>query len=80
MCESGTALRDKYPEVGPVMLNVRFDVFSTEPGGTAASFTVPEDPTVLAQYGGSAVGVLAACRDAIVADLDSLINEFEDEQ
>ena len=79
MCESGQALRDSMPEVGPVMLNVRFNVIRPEAGGTAVSFTVPEDPTVLAQYGGSPVGVLAASRDAIVADLDSLIKEFEDD-
>ena len=79
MCESGQAVRDEYPEVGPVMLNVRFDVFRPEPGGSAASYTVLEHPTVLAQYGGSPVGVLAACRDAIVADLDSLIKEFTED-
>ena len=68
------------PEAGSIQLTVTFDVFRDEEGGCAASFSFPEESRLIEKYGTSG-RALAACREAIVSDLEALIELFmhEDE-
>lgn len=80
MCDSeGQAWATYPPEAGSVQLRLRIDVFRDQPmpGGCAITFSVPDGSDFLGKYGGAGK-VLAACREAIVADLDYLISEFYD--
>ena len=68
-----------YPsEAGRVQLTLHLDVFSDRNGGCAIAFSAREGPELVARCGGKG-RALAACRDAIVEDLDFLIKEFYDE-
>lgn len=63
----------------PVQLTVIFEVFRDEKGGSAARFSAPEGSELVAKYGGAGAA-LAACKDAITAALESLVEEFEDQE
>ena len=63
----------------PIQLTVHVDIFRDEVGGCAISFGAPEGSELVSRYGGKG-RALAACRDAIVHDLDVLIREFFDEE
>lgn len=80
MCDTRIPVASKYPpEAGNVQLIVHFDVFSDEKGGCAVTFETPEGSELVAKYGGGG-RALAACRDVITQDLDTLIKEFHDEE
>ena len=63
----------------PVQLTVRIDLFEERRGGCAVSFGVPEASDLLAKYGRRG-RALAACRDILVGELDTLVEEFSDEE
>jgi hypothetical protein len=63
----------------PLQLTVRIDLFEERKGGCAVSFGVPEGADLLAKYGRRGQA-LVACRDILVGELDTLIEEFADEE
>lgn len=73
---SGPGLPPGHP---PVQLTVRIDLFDERRGGCSVSFGIPEDSELLAKYGRRGTA-LAACRDILVGELDTLVREFADEE
>ena len=69
---------DGPPELRPI-LTVKIDMLEERTGGCAVNFTIPDESELIAKYGrrGSA---LAACRDILVGELDTLVREFADEE
>jgi hypothetical protein len=63
----------------PVRLEVRFEVFTDEPGQCSGSVTVLSEGSVLVRKHGSVGAALAACRATIVDTLDSLIGLLREE-
>lgn len=62
-----------------LQLSIRFDFFSDQEGGCAVTVGAPPQSEMVAKYGGMG-RALAACRENILKDLDSLIEEFFDER
>lgn len=66
------------PEHQPI-LTVKIHMFEERKGGCALSFGIPDDSQLLARHG-SRGQALAACRDILVGELDTLVQEFADEE
>ena len=68
----------EYPaELDPPQLTVQLDLFTDQTGGCAARFSVREGSELVTAHGAAGT-LLAACRDEIVAALDSLIEVSRD--
>jgi hypothetical protein len=67
------------PEPPPVQLTVRIDLIEERRGGCSVRFGIPDDSALLAKHG-SRGRALAACRDILVGELDTLVDEFADEE
>ena len=61
------------------ILTVNIQMIEERRGGCAVNFGIPEDSDLLAKYGRRGLA-LAACRDILVGELDTLVREFADEE
>lgn len=60
-------------------ITIHIGVVADRPGGCQVTFeALPESPLVVKH--GSAIKVIAACREVIVGELDELIANFIDEE
>lgn len=67
------------PEHPAVQLTVKIVLFEERRGGCSVTFGILEDAALLAKHG-SRGHALAACRDILVGELDTLVEEFIDEE
>ena len=66
------------PEHRPI-LTVNIHMIEERRGGCAVNFGIPDDSELLGKYGRRGLA-LAACRDILVGELDTLVREFADEE
>ncbi len=70
---------ERPPGHPPAQLTVQIHLFEERRGGGSVTFGIPEDAALLAKHG-SRGHALAACRNILVGELDTLVEEFIDEE